>query len=226
MLTRRALLISMPVLLTGCATAGRQAVPVKPTIPAEYLSMYAAVEGEPFPIAAADLTRISPKFYRREVDYPTYEPPGTIVVDTQARYLYLVGENGRALRYGIGVGKAGLEFEGGAVVQYKRQWPRWTPTQEMIAREPERYGPLAGGMEPGVTNPLGPRALYLFKDGKDTLYRIHGTTEDWTIGKAVSSGCIRLLNQDILDLYRRVPNGTRVVVLQGRSPAPQPAPVV
>lgn len=226
MLTRRALLISMPVLLTGCATAGRQAVSVKPTIPAEYLTMYAAVEGEPFPIAAANLTRVDPQFYRREVDYPTYETPGTIVVDTQARYLYLVGENGRALRYGIGVGKAGLEFEGGAVVQYKRQWPRWTPTQEMIAREPERYGPLAGGMEPGVTNPLGPRALYLFKDGKDTLYRIHGTTEDWTIGKAVSSGCIRLLNQDILDLYRRVPNGTRVVVLQGRSPAPQPSPVV
>ena len=189
--------------------------------------MYAAVEGEPFPIAAADLTRVDPQFYRREVDYPTTEPTGTIVVDTQARYLYLVGENGRAMRYGIGVGKAGLEFEGEAVVQYKRQWPRWTPTQDMIVREPERYGPLAGGMEPGVTNPLGPRALYLFKDGRDTLYRIHGTTEDWTIGKAVSSGCIRLLNQDILDLYRRVPNGTRVVVLQGGAPdLPSPSPVV
>ena len=202
-------------MMAGCTTTARPTHTTKPVIPAEYIAMYGAIEGEPFPIGPADLSRVEPRFWRREVEYPTHEPTGTIVVDTQARYLYLVGENGRAMRYGIGVGKAGLEFEGNAVVQYKRQWPRWTPTQDMIAREPERYGPLASGMEPGVTNPLGPRALYLFKDGRDTLYRIHGTTEDWTIGKAVSSGCIRLLNQDIVDLYRRVPNGTRVVVLQG-----------
>ncbi|OHV77340.1 L,D-transpeptidase [Rhizobium sp. LCM 4573] len=219
-LTRRALLISTPFVLSGCVSAGRETVSVKPVIPAEYTAMYSAVEGEPFPVKAADLRRVDPQFYRREVDYPTSEPTGTIVVDTAARYLYLVGENGRALRYGIGVGKAGLEFEGEGVVQYKREWPRWTPTQAMIAREPERYGPLAGGMEPGVLNPLGPRALYLFKNGVDTLYRIHGTTEDWTIGKAVSSGCIRLLNQDIIDLYRRVPPRTRVVVLQGPSTVP------
>ena len=179
-----------------------------------YVAMYAAIEGEAFPVKAADLKRVDPRYYRQEVAYPTQERPGTIVVDTMNRFLYLVQENGRAMRYGIGVGKAGLEFEGVGTVQYKRQWPRWTPTQDMIAREPERYGPLAGGMEPGVLNPLGPRALYLFKDGRDTLYRIHGTTEDWTIGKAVSSGCIRLLNQDIVDLYGRVPDGTRVVVLQ------------
>jgi lipoprotein-anchoring transpeptidase ErfK/SrfK len=224
-LTRRSLLIATPFLVTGCATSAPRTVATKPVIPSAYLAMYSAVEGEPFPVAAADLKRVDPAFYRREVDYPTAEPTGTIVVDTQSRYLYLVGENGRALRYGIGVGKAGLEFSGRAVVQYKREWPRWTPTQDMIAREPERYGPLAAGMEPGVLNPLGPRALYLFKDGRDTLYRIHGTTEDWTIGKAVSSGCIRLLNQDIIDLYRRVPNGTRVVVLQDNSPVMQPAPL-
>lgn len=222
-LTRRALLISTPFVLSGCVSAGRETVSVKPVIAAEYIAMYSAIEGEPFPVKAADLTRVAPQFYRREVDYPTLEPTGTIVVDTAARYLYLVGENGRALRYGIGVGKAGLEFEGEGIVQYKREWPRWTPTQSMIAREPERYGPLAGGMEPGVLNPLGPRALYLFKNGVDTLYRIHGTTEDWTIGKAVSSGCIRLLNQDIIDLYRRVPPRTRVVVLQGPSPMPPAA---
>ena len=191
-----------------------QPVAVKPSMSPHYVAMYAAVEGEAFPVKAADLKRVDPQFYRQEVAYPTYEPPGTIVVDTRNRFLYLVQENGRAMRYGIGVGKAGLEFAGVGRVQYKRQWPRWTPTQDMIAREPERYGPLAAGMEPGVLNPLGPRALYLFKDGRDTLYRIHGTTEDWTIGKAVSSGCIRLLNQDIIDLYRRVPDGTRVVVLQ------------
>ena len=216
-LTRRNFLLALtvPLAAAGCSTVSGAPKIVKPIIPAEYKAMYAAVEGEPFPIAAADLTRVDPQFYRREVDYPTTEPTGTIVVDTQARYLYLVGENGRAMRYGIGVGKAGLEFEGEAVVQYKRQWPRWTPTQDMIVREPERYGPLAGGMEPGVTNPLGPRALYLFKDGRDTLYRIHGTTEDWTIGKAVSSGCIRLLNQDILDLYRRVPCSAARLMVRG-----------
>ncbi len=191
-----------------------QPVAVKPYMSPHYTAMYAAIEGEQFPIKAADLKRVDPRYYRQEVAYPTQELPGTIVVDTKNRFLYLVQENGRAMRYGIGVGKAGLEFEGAARVQYKRQWPRWTPTQDMIAREPERYGPLAAGMEPGVLNPLGPRALYLFKDGRDTLYRIHGTTEDWTIGKAVSSGCIRLLNQDIVDLYGRVPDGTRVVVLQ------------
>ncbi len=191
-----------------------QPIALKPSVDPRYTAMYAAIEGEQFPIKAADLKRVDPQYYRREVAYPTRERPGTIVVDTRNRYLYLVQENGQALRYGIGVGKTGLEFEGVGRVQYKRQWPRWTPTQDMIAREPERYGPLAAGMEPGVLNPLGPRALYLFKDGRDTLYRIHGTTEDWTIGKAVSSGCIRLLNQDIVDLYRRVPDGTRVVVLQ------------
>ncbi len=224
--TRRSLLIAAPLLAAGCTTTARQPRDTKPAIPASYLAMYAAVEGEQFPIPATDLRSIDPKFYRREVDYPTHEPTGTIVVDTAARYLYLVGENGRAMRYGIGVGKAGLEFEGAGVVQYKREWPRWTPTQAMVEREPERYGPLASGMEPGPTNPLGPRALYLFKDGKDTLYRIHGTTESWTIGKAISSGCIRLLNQDILDLYRRVPNGTRVVVLQKHTPVSRSNPVV
>ncbi|WP_173933776.1 L,D-transpeptidase [Chelativorans sp. Marseille-P2723] len=177
--------------------------------------MYAPIHDEPFPIKAADLSQVEPQYWRQEVSYATHEPPGTVIIDTAARFLYLVQENGRALRYGIGVGKAGLEFEGAAVVQYKREWPRWTPTASMIAREPERYAHLAGGMEPGITNPLGPRALYLFRNGVDTLYRIHGTTEDWSIGRAISSGCIRLLNQDIIDLYRRVPPGTRVVVLQG-----------
>ncbi len=197
-----------------------QPVAVKPHMSPYYRAMYAAIEGEPFPIKAADLKRVEPQYYRQDVAYQTHELPGTIVVDTKNRFLYLVQENGRAMRYGIGVGKAGLEFEGAGTVQYKRQWPRWTPTQDMIAREPERYGPLAAGMEPGELNPLGPRALYLFKDGRDTLYRIHGTTEDWTIGKAVSSGCIRLLNQDIVDLYGRVPDGTRVVVLQDAPSAP------
>ena len=139
--------------------------------------------------------------------------PGTIVVDTANRYLYLVRENGRALRYGIGVGADGMKWAGRAQVGRKAEWPRWTPTAAMIKRDPERNRPWANGMPPGLTNPLGPRALYLFQDGRDTLYRIHGTTEPDTIGAAVSSGCIRMLNQDILDLYSRVPVGTPVVVL-------------
>lgn len=220
-LTRRAFVIAAPLFLGGCVTAGQSKISLngKRPIPEFYREMYAAVDGEPFPIPAPDLSKIEPIYYRQEVAYQTFEPAGTIVVDTEHRFLYLLLGEDRALRYGIGVGKAGLAFEGVGVIQYKREWPRWTPTQDMIAREPERYGPLAGGMEPGPTNPLGSRALYLFKNGVDTLYRIHGTNEDWSIGRAVSSGCIRLINQDIIDLHRRVQNGTRVVVLQQSAPA-------
>ncbi len=144
--------------------------------------------------------------------YPTTESAGTIIVDPRSRFLYLVVENGRAIRYGVGVGEAGMEFRGTATVQEKKEWPRWTPTPAMIRREPARYAGWAKGMDGGSQNPLGARALYLFKNGKDTLYHIHGTTEPDSIGKAVSSGCIRMLNQDIIDLYNRVPKGAKVVV--------------
>jgi lipoprotein-anchoring transpeptidase ErfK/SrfK len=126
-------------------------------------------------------------------------------------------ENGKAVRYGVGVGKAGLEFRGTATIQDKKEWPHWTPTQDMMRREPARYQPWAKGMDGGAKNPLGARALYLFKDGKDTLYRIHGTTEPSSIGKAVSSGCIRMLNQDVIDLYNRVPKGAKVVACEAPS---------
>lgn len=113
----------------------------------------------------------------------------------------------------MGVGRGGLEFSGTANIQLKKTWPHWTPTQAMIAREPARYAKWAGGMEGGEGNPLGARALYLFKGGNDTRYRIHGTTEPQSIGQAVSSGCIRMMNQDIIDLYNRVALGAKVVVL-------------
>ncbi|PTM98739.1 lipoprotein-anchoring transpeptidase ErfK/SrfK [Mycoplana dimorpha] len=190
-----------------------------------HLAMYGAQPEEKFPLPAMDISGVDPKYFRQQVPYTTNEVPGTIVIDTQNRFLYLVQENGMAMRYGIGVGKAGLEFEGTARVGRKAEWPRWTPTQNMIKREPERNAQWAGGMEPGITNPLGPRALYLFEGGKDTLFRIHGTSEPWSIGKAVSSGCIRLFNQDIIDLYGRVPVGSRVVVLQHEAPLDQPVPV-
>ncbi len=215
-ISRRLFVLAIPFVAAGCTTTQKVGAikPGKREVPQYYRDMYAAVADDAFPIPAPDLTKIDPKYYRQEVAYQGPEPSGTIVIDTPKRFLYLVLGEGRALRYGVGVGKAGLAFEGSGVIQYKREWPRWTPTQDMIAREPERYGPLAGGMEPGSTNPLGARALYLFKNGVDTLYRIHGTNEDWSIGRSISSGCIRLLNQDIIDLHRRVQNGTRVVVLQ------------
>ncbi len=175
--------------------------------------MYGPLESEPYPVPAADLTEVNPEFLRREVAYNTHEHAGTIVVDPNERYAYLVLSQGRAIRYGVGVGQEeGFNFRGEAIIARKAAWPRWTPTPNMIRREPERYGPYAGGLAGGPSNPLGARALYLYKDGRDTLYRLHGTNEPATIGTMVSSGCIRFLNHDIIDLYRRAPVSTKVVV--------------
>jgi lipoprotein-anchoring transpeptidase ErfK/SrfK len=183
-----------------------------------YVAMYDAIDTEPFPVPAVDLSRINPKFLRREVVYRTNEQPGTIVVDIGNRYAYLVLSGGRAIRYGVGVGKQeAFNFQGSAIIARKAAWPRWTPTPDMIKREPKRYGPYAKGLDGGSENPLGPRALYLHVGGRDTYYRLHGTLEPWTIGTMVSSGCVRLINQDVIDLYNRVPIGTKVVVLSPRS---------
>lgn len=214
-LSRRSFLVTAPLALAGCV-ANREVpvVALAPEISPYYRDLYAPIENDAYPVPAPDLTQIDPQFYRQEVAFESNEVPGTIIVQTDQRHLYLQRENGRAMRYGIGVGKEGLAFSGAGTIQLKREWPRWTPTQAMIAREPERYGPAAGGMEGGPKNPLGARALYLYRNGADTMYRIHGTNEDWSIGQSISSGCIRLLNHDIIDLYRRVPTGTRVVVMQ------------
>jgi lipoprotein-anchoring transpeptidase ErfK/SrfK len=213
----------LPLALAACATSGPTpeflATALARVAPSE-TKHYAAIEDEPFFVPAVPLKQLTPRNMRAFVDYPTDQPPGTVVIDPASRFLYLVQENGKALRYGVGVGRAGMEFTGTANVGYKREWPRWTPTQDMIAREPDKYGKWAGGMEGGEKNPLGARALYLFKDGKDTLYRIHGTNEPWSIGHGVSSGCIRMMNQDVIDLYRRVPAGAKVVVLPTERAAP------
>lgn len=200
--------------LSACA----QTVPEPPRIETpkvdpSVVSMYAPIQDGDETVPGVDASKMDPKNVRQVVDYKTGHPPGTIVVDPYARFLYLVMENGKAMRYGVGVAKAGMEFKGEADITRKAQWPGWVPTQNMIKREPDRYGPLAAGLEGGIKNPLGARALYLYQGGKDTLYRIHGTNEPWTIGKSVSSGCIRLLNHDIIDLHRRVPKGSKVVVL-------------
>lgn len=212
-LTRRALLAGMPLSLTACVSTGRNAHSSKPAVDPSIAAMYASLTDEPFPVPAVDVSRVDPQYVRQVVAYRGPEQPGTIVVDPARRFLYLVQEHGRALRYGCGVGKAGFDYQGSAIIGRKAAWPRWTPTPNMIKLEPERYGSYAGGVEGGIDNPLGARALYLYRDGRDTLYRIHGTNEPDTIGHSVSSGCIRLFNQDIVDLHRRVPVGTSVVVL-------------
>lgn len=180
--------------------------------------IYGSIAGEAFPVSAVALGDIDPAFLRTTVPYDGGEPPGTIVVDPSARYLYLVLEGGQAVRYGVGVGREGFGWSGRAVVKLKRAWPDWHPPQAMIERQPELRGlltslPSGVGMPGGPDNPLGARALYLFQGGQDTLYRIHGTTEPESIGRSVSSGCIRMLNQDVIDLYERVPTGATVVVL-------------
>jgi lipoprotein-anchoring transpeptidase ErfK/SrfK len=149
---------------------------------------------------------------RVEVAYTGDEAPGTIVVDIYARKLYLVGDGGTATRYPIAVGREGLSFKGTGVIGRKAEWPSWTPTANMVRTRPDLYAAYAGGLPGGLTNPLGARALYLYRGGRDTMFRIHGTSDSASVGYATSAGCIRLFNQDIIDLYNKVPNGTRVKV--------------
>ena len=164
-----------------------------------------------FDIPPADLSEIPPQFRRQMVAFDGPEHAGTLIVDPDNRHLYLVRGDGQALRYGVGVGRAGFEWSGGAVIGMKRRWPRWLPPREMVARDPNA-AKWANGQPGGPDNPLGARALYLFAGGEDTLYRIHGTNAPKSIGKAMSSGCIRMLNEDIADLYRRTIKGAEVVV--------------
>ena len=162
-------------------------------------------------LALPDRPPPDPRFERQRVPYNGSESPGTIVVSISERYLYAVEENGMATRYGVAVGEQGLTFTGKATIGNKAEWPSWTPTTSMIERKP-RLAQYANGVPGGETNPLGARALYLYQDGRDTLFRLHGTNEPWLIGTAVSNGCIRLTNDDIIDLYDRTPVGATVVV--------------
>ncbi|MEI1252724.1 L,D-transpeptidase [Rhizobium aouanii] len=152
---------------------------------------------------------IEPQYLPQMVDYDTTEKPGTIVIDTNSRFLYLVMQGGKARRYGVGVGKPGFEWAGAHKITRKTEWPDWTPPSEMVRREAAKGHYLPARMDGGAENPLGARAMYL----GSTLYRIHGTNAPWSIGSAVSSGCIRLRNEDVVDLYDRVNVGTRVIVM-------------
>ncbi len=182
-----------------------------------YVAIYGPVTDDRFPIPAVKLSMIKPAFLRQVVDYETDQAPGTIIVEPGHHFLYHVLGGGKAMRYGVGVGRDGFAWAGEAVIKSKQEWPDWYPPKEMIVRQPELKKQLAQlqsglGMAGGPRNPLGVRAMYLWQGNKDTLYRIHGTVEPWTIGKSVSSGCIRMINQDVIDLYGRTPVGTKVVV--------------
>jgi lipoprotein-anchoring transpeptidase ErfK/SrfK len=195
------------------SNAARRPAPSGPRPPA----IYGAMPAERFPIPAVRRGVLAEEYWRTEIEDPTGEAPGTVVVDTPAHYLYLVLPGGRAMRYGVGVGRAGFEWQGRARIAWKREWPTWTPPASMIAREPhlEKY---RNGMEPGLDNPLGARALYIHENGVDTLYRVHGTNEPHSIGKSMSSGCIRMINQDVVHLYNQVRTPAPILVLQGNRP--------
>ncbi|KAB0682916.1 L,D-transpeptidase [Aureimonas leprariae] len=232
------LALAATLLGSGCATSSRQSAGVvsdttaavaritayvSPTVEddrtfgATPLEAYGATEDDGFHLPAIPVKKIDPQFLRQRVVYDSggYEE-GTVVVDTPHRFLYVVERGGTAMRYGIGVGKDGFSWAGEARIGDKQHWPRWFPPMEMIERRKDLSKFKDGkGMDPGPMNPLGSRALYLHQNGRDTLYRLHGNPEWQSIGKAASSGCIRLINQDIIDLYERVPLGARVVVLQG-----------
>jgi lipoprotein-anchoring transpeptidase ErfK/SrfK len=221
-LSRRTLLAGFAGLgaltLAGCSTSGAArmataiATPVRAAIPAEVLALYAARPEEEYPVPAADISTLDPAYWRQEVDNVTGEPEGRVVVDTANYVLYFTLPDGRAMRYGVGLGRAGFEWSGEGHIAYKRKWPVWTPPAEMIERQPE-LEIYRHGQPPGLLNALGARALYIHQGNRDTLYRIHGTMDVATIGKAVSSGCVRLLFHDVIDLYDRVPNGAPIVVL-------------
>jgi lipoprotein-anchoring transpeptidase ErfK/SrfK len=179
---------------------------------------YGQLKDAGFNVPAIRPGQVDAAFHRKSVAYSTKEAPGTIVVDPAKHYLYYVEAGGRATRYGIGVGRDGFAWTGEATIKSKQEWPDWYPPKEMIERRPDLKKQLVElqsglGMHGGPGNPLGARAMYLWQGDKDTLFRIHGTNEPWTIGQSQSSGCIRMINQDAMDLYQKAAVGTRVVVL-------------
>jgi lipoprotein-anchoring transpeptidase ErfK/SrfK len=199
--------------LAGCYSVGLHDQPPLPDEAFDYASAYAAKPDGDFTWPAINYKAFDKKYLRQVVDYESRQQPGTIIVDPYHNFLYWTLSRRKALRYGIGVGKAGFAWSGEAQIRVKREHPLWRPPREMIARKPslERY--WKDGMEPGLKNPLGARAMDLWQGSTDTLFRIHGTNSPSSIGKSVSSGCIRMWHQDVIDLFDRVPLRTKVIVL-------------
>jgi lipoprotein-anchoring transpeptidase ErfK/SrfK len=193
--------------LAGCTTSGTD------MSIAEAKQVYGPMPHERFPIPAVNVAKVNPKYFRRTVRYDTAEAEGTIIVDPRNHFVYRVEDGGNATRYGASVGRDGFRWSGDAYVGRKAEWPIWTPPAEMIRRQPEA-AKYAGGMKPGLDNPLGARALYLYQNGRYTLYTLYSTSVPESIGKGVSSGCIGLLTQDMIHLYSRTPVDTKVVVLK------------
>ncbi len=242
LLTRRKIIVgtgaSATVILGGCAgltpaptinVAERPAPPPPPaeppqtaaatdTLQPDYAAVYAEMKEAGFTIPRVKLGQVKSAFLRKNVSYETREAPGTIVIDPANHYLYHIEEGGRATRYGVGVGREGFAWSGEATIKSKQEWPDWYPPKEMIERRPELKKDMVElqsglGMHGGPSNPLGARAMYLWQGDRDTLFRIHGTNEPWTVGQSQSSGCIRMINQDVVDIYEKTPVGARVVVL-------------
>ncbi|MCV0394957.1 MAG: L,D-transpeptidase [Rhizobiaceae bacterium] len=196
------LLIVSCLALAGCMGDGTVSI---------FSSTYGAKRDAGYQLPSIPIHKVPRKYHRQIVRYETSEEPGTIIVETGEKHLYFVMKDGKAMRYGIGVGREGFEWKGTARVAMKREWPVWTPPPAMIRREPQ-LAKWRGGMPGGPTNALGARALYLFNRNGDTGYRLHGTPEWNSIGQAMSSGCIRLMNQDVIDLYNRTEIGAKVIV--------------
>lgn len=200
--------------LTACVPTEMAVVeaPPEPDPMLAFAEIYAARPDGNRTIPAINVADFHPMLLRNRVDYATELDPGSIVIDTKGPFLYLVEGEGRATRYGIAIGREGFGWKGTGTIARTARWPTWTPPPEMIAREPhlERW---RDGMPGGLSNPLGARALYIYFGGRDSGYRIHGTNQPKSIGWAASSGCFRMLNQDVIDLYDRTPRGARVVVV-------------
>lgn len=200
---------------TSPVSVARATVPTPPVLP-PLPDFYGPIHDEPFPVPAVDEGVLKPELWRQEVANPWPDHKhGTIVVDPDAAILHFVQSREKAMRYGVAVGAAGFAWNGVARLQFTRKWPVWKVPAAMIERQPEYepYSVANGGMPPGPDNPLGARALYLFQNGVDTLYRIHGQAAAMELGRAVSSGCIRMLDQDVIDLYDRSVHGATVLVL-------------
>lgn len=209
-LNRRSFLAGMAAIgalgLAGCSTTGGMSA-------AEAERIYGPLPNERFPVPAVNINKLDPKYRRQRVRYDSAEAVGTIIVDPRHYYVYRIEGDGYATRYGANVGRAGFLWSGEAYIGRKAEWPIWTPPKEMIARQPEA-APYANGMAPGLDNPLGARTLYLYQDGVYTLYTIYSTIMPETIGRGVSSGCVGLLTQDMVDLYEKTAVNTKVVVLK------------
>ncbi|WP_346898891.1 L,D-transpeptidase [uncultured Roseibium sp.] len=215
--SRRALLggglAMMAVPLSGCYSVGLHDQPDLPDESFDYASAYAAWPDGDYTWPAINYKSFDRKFWRQVVDYKSHEKPGTIIVDPYNNFLYWTLSRKKALRYGIGVGRSGFAWSGEALIRVKREHPIWRPPQEMIARKPSLGRYWEKGMEPGLRNPLGARAMDLWQGSRDTLFRIHGTNKPSSIGTKASSGCIRMWQQDVIDLFSRVPLRTKVIVL-------------